>query len=165
VDVALVLVGQPPPVQTTRLGINTCRVRPPDLTNTMGCLDYVPMRLYGLVSTGAMIGLLLCLGLGESGCASDVANRYYAAEKYRPKPVDQVQLLDHKPDRPYDVIADFQSRGESPQDMRRHAAAIGADAVIVSTLGGYYGSQEEWAQQKDFNTEYTRIVGTAIRYK
>ena len=103
--------------------------------------------------------------VGCTSCASDVANRYYVAEKYPPKPVDQVQLLDHQPDRPYDVIADFQSRGESPQDMRQRAAAIGADAVIVSTLGGYYGEQEEWAKQKDFNTIHTRIVGTAIRYK
>ena len=112
-----------------------------------------------------IILILLAAGVACPSCASDVANRYYAKTTYPPKPVDQVILLDRAPERPYDVIADFQSRGESPEDMRRRAAEIGADAVIVTTLGGYYSSDEEWARQKNYNTIYTRIVGTAIRFK
>ena len=110
-----------------------------------------------------LVGLLLA-SLSAS-CASDVANRYYGSVKYPPKPVDQVLLLDHAPDRPYTVIADLQSRGESPEDMRRKAAKLGADAVIVTTLGDYaYSQSEEWAQNKNANVAYTRIVGTAVRF-
>ena len=36
------------------------------------------------------------------------------------------------------VIADFQSRGENAKAMQKKAAKIGADAVIVVYLGGYY---------------------------
>jgi hypothetical protein len=98
-------------------------------------------------------------------CASDVANRYYAAEKFPPKNVHDVELLDRAPTRPYTVIADFQSRGESPEDMRRKAADIGADAVIVTTLGDYtYDENKEWLQRGDLNRNYTRIVATAIRF-
>jgi hypothetical protein len=116
-------------------------------------------RKYSLVLFGLGVVFLL------SSCASDVANRYYGTAKYPPRNTNEVELLDRSPSRPFEVIADFQSRGESPNDLQRKAAAIGADAVIVSTLGGYYGQEEEWAQQKSTNTVYTRIVGTAIKYK
>jgi hypothetical protein len=108
-------------------------------------------------------GLVLCV----MGCASDIANRYYAAEKYPAKPIDQVQVLYDEPSRPYTVIADFQSRGEDANDMREKAAAIGADAVIVTYLGGTYGNSEEWAEETNKRTmkRYRRITGTAIRYK
>ena len=110
--------------------------------------------------------LLVAIAITTISCASDVANRYYGTEKYPPKPVADVQLLDHAPDRPYNVIADFQSRGESPQDMKKKAAAIGADAVIVTTLGDYaYSQNKEWMQQENPNALYTRIVATAIRFK
>jgi hypothetical protein len=124
----------------------------------------LPMLL-GLRQIGIhrlLAALLACL---LPSCATDVANRYYGAAKFPPKAVDEVEMLDHAPGRPYEVIADFQSRGESPQDLRKKAAAIGADAVIVATLGGYYGENEEWAQQKNANATYTRIVGTAIKYR
>lgn len=108
--------------------------------------------------------LLLTVVLAGS-CASDVANRYYGSDKYPPKAIDSVQLLSRAPDRPYEVIADFQSRNESPQDLRKKGAAIGADAVIVATLGGYTDSQfNDWLQENP-NRSYTRIVGTAIHYK
>lgn len=104
------------------------------------------------------------LSLG-AGCASDVANRYYGDTQYAPKDVAEVELLHAAPSRPFDVIADFQSRNESPKSVQKKAAAIGADAVIVTTLGGRYSEAEEWANQKRDRELYTRIVGTAIKYK
>jgi hypothetical protein len=100
------------------------------------------------------------------GCTSDVANRYYAGEKYAPKPIDQVEVLYKEPSRPYVVIADFQSRGEDAEDMRKKAADIGADAVIVTYLGGTYGNNEKWSKESSMWTKdrYSRISGTAIRY-
>lgn len=101
-----------------------------------------------------------------AGCASDVANRYYASTKYPPKPVDTVEILFAQPTRPYEVIADFQSRGENAKDVRKKAAAIGADAVIVTYLGGTYGNGEQWASETSWTRDrYSRIAGTAIRYK
>ena len=110
----------------------------------------------------AMLPLMLCL---LSSCARDIANRYYGTTRYPPKSPEQVQLLKECPTRPYDVIADFQSRGETPEDMRQKAAQIGADAVIVSTLGGYRAIGEEWAGEDSYSNTYTRITATAIRYK
>lgn len=110
------------------------------------------------------IGLFVIMFL-FTGCATDVANRYYGTQHYPPKKSKDVELLWHKPSLDFDVIADFQSRGESPEDMRRHAAKIGADAVIVSTLGGYYERGEEWAGHDSQSNSYSRITGTAIKYK
>mgnify|MGYP006173090541 CR=1 FL=1 len=47
----------------------------------------------------------------------------------------------------------------------KKAAKIGADAVIIATLGGYYEIGTQWASQDNQASSYTRIVGTAIRYK
>jgi hypothetical protein len=99
-----------------------------------------------------------------SGCATDVANRYYLAEKYPERSPSEVALLSRKPPQDFIVMADFQSRGESPEDMRTKAAKIGADAVIVSTLGGF-NSGEQWADEERKLKGYTRIVGTAIKFK
>jgi hypothetical protein len=104
---------------------------------------------------------LLCL----AGCATDVANRYYAPVKYAAKDPKEVAILRAAPNRPYEVIADFQSRGESPKSVAKKAAKIGADAVIIATLGGYYEIGTQWASQDNQANTYTRIVGTAIRYK
>jgi hypothetical protein len=101
-----------------------------------------------------------CLIFG--GCASDVANRYYVEERYPAKAPSEVELLWKSPNRSFVVIADFQSRGESPEDMREKAAKIGADAVIVALLGGdATGSQ--WATSE--SRTYSRITGTAIKFK
>lgn len=108
---------------------------------------------------------LFCLCILVAGCATDVANRYYVTEKYNERPVTEVEVLWTSPTREYVVIADFQSRGESPQDIRKKAALIGADAVIISLLGGYYAKSEQWAGEDRNNKTYTRINGTAIRYK
>jgi hypothetical protein len=111
----------------------------------------------------AVRALIIAIAVSATSCASDVANRYYGTEKFAPKRVEDVQLLSRAPDRAYDVIADLQSRHESPHDLREKAAALGADAVIVTMLGGYSAFSEEWAKQE--NTAYTHIVGTAIRFR
>jgi hypothetical protein len=98
-------------------------------------------------------------------CASDIANRYYGKKTYPPKQVNEVQMLRDSPSRPYDVIADFQSRGETSEDMRVKAAEIGADAVIISTLGGYRARGEQWAGKDSYGDTYSRITGTAIKYR
>jgi hypothetical protein len=101
-----------------------------------------------------------CLIFG--GCASDVANRYYVDDRFPAKSPSEVELLWKSPSRSFVVIADFQSRRESPEDMREKAAKIGADAVIVALLGGdATGSQ--WATSE--SKTYSRITGTAIKFK
>jgi uncharacterized protein YbjQ (UPF0145 family) len=99
-----------------------------------------------------------------SGCAFDVANRYYAAERFPPKEPAQVELLFRARTRKFTAIADFQSRGESPESMQKRAAKIGADAVIVTSLGGLYSPAEQWAGNDRMSRTYSRIVGTAIKY-
>lgn len=94
-------------------------------------------------------------------CATDVANRYYLSEHYPSRPVNNVQLLKKAPSRSYIVMADFQSRGETPSDMQAKAAEIGADAVIVVLLGGE-AEGKAWANSE--SSTYTHIVGTAIKY-
>jgi hypothetical protein len=128
--------------------------------NSTGQLDCFHVKK--TMASLAVLALTLCL---FSSCASDVASRYYGATRYPPKQVNEVQLLRESPARPYEVIADFQSRGETPEDMRRRAAQIGADGVIVSTLGGYRAKGEEWAGSDSNSGTYTRITGTAIKYK
>ena len=100
-----------------------------------------------------------------TACASDVANRYYGHERYKPKNPQDVEILWKKPNRDFVVIADFQSRGESPEAIRKKAAQIGADAVIISILGGLYSYDEEWADNDRYSDTYNRITGTAIKYK
>lgn len=69
------------------------------------------------------------------------------------------------PTKPYTVIADLQARGATVDYMRKEAARIGADAVIVGTYGGYRSYHDEWAGKDKHSDTYTRITGTAIRYK
>ena len=107
---------------------------------------------------------VLSMVLFVVGCASDVANRLYL--KLPPVGLESVELLADRPTRAFDVVADFQSRGESPNDMRRKAAEVGADAVIVSLMGGYVSTSNEWAGSKDtWSKSYSRITGTAIKFK
>lgn len=103
--------------------------------------------------------------LATLGCVSDQAFRYYAHERFDARPVEEVELLRDAPQRPYDVIADFQARGASPSYMRKKAAEIGADAVIVGIYGGYRAKSDQWASEDQHSDTYTRITGTAIRYK
>lgn len=116
-----------------------------------------------MTSVGRVIAGIVLLCIFVTACASDVANRYYGTVKYPPKDPADVQLLRQSPTKDYVVIADFQSRGESPEAIRKKAADVGADAVIISILGGRYSRSEEWAGSEA--TTYSRITGTAIRYK
>ena len=117
---------------------------------------------------------ILTISLLISACASDVANRYYTNERYSPRSIEEVELLTSEPSKPYVVIADFQMRGESAKGIRKRAAKIGADAIIVTVLGGFYSNSEEWAGEDQYKAKIanneivganTRIVGTAIKYK
>lgn len=111
------------------------------------------------------IAITLMIAAFLTACASDVANRYYMDEVYPAKNVDEVVILQAKPDRPFVVIADFQSRGESAGDLRRKAAEIGADAVIVVEVGGSYSRGEEWAHTDKYkDRDHSHILGTAIRF-
>ena len=69
------------------------------------------------------------------------------------------------PTAPYTVIADFQARGATIEQMRTKAAKIGADAVIVSTVGGYRSRSDEWASDDSYADYYSRITATAIIYR
>jgi uncharacterized protein YbjQ (UPF0145 family) len=105
----------------------------------------------------------LILVIGLSACASDVANRYYGGASPE-RPASEVQILSQAPSRHYTVIADFQSRRETAEDMRSKAAKLGADAVIVAYLGGKYSTSEEWADKDRQHDTYAHIVGTAIKF-
>lgn len=111
------------------------------------------------------LALILLACLTMSACASDVANRYYGSETYVPKTQSQVEILRARPARDFIVIADFQSRGETPEDLQLKAAQIGADAILIKILGGQYDRGEQWAGHDSMANSYSRIVGTAIRYK
>lgn len=100
-----------------------------------------------------------------AGCVTDVANRYYLTEKFPPKAPAEVSILYSKPARPFNVIADFQSRGESATSLQQQAAEIGADAIIVSSFGGTYSFGERWAGSDKYSGSGSRVVGTAIRFK
>jgi hypothetical protein len=109
--------------------------------------------------------ILIIAVLLLGGCVRDEANRYYGSTHYSEKDVSQVALLKKRPDRPFVVIADFQSRGDTAEGLRKKAAKIGADAVIVTFLGGWYDLDDKWAGQDSKSTSYNRAVGTAIKYQ
>lgn len=118
-------------------------------------VDFTRMKLIALI----------ILGLFLVGCSTDVANRYYANEQYAPKSKEDVLILTSKPTRAFIVIADFQSRGETASDLQVKAAKIGADAVIVSHVGGLYSRSEEWASKDRYKGEFhDHILGTAIKF-
>jgi len=113
----------------------------------------------GLAVPAGLIVLMLV------GCATDVANRYYANRTYPPKNFSQVAVLRSEPSRPYEVIADFQSRWDTPAALREKAAKIGADAVIIAQPGGRYNTTQQWAGQDSLAGAGGRICGTAIIFK
>ena len=115
------------------------------------------------VKRNVILSFATSLLLMLSSCASDVANRYYAVDHYPPKKAKEVEVLYKNPTQPYEVIADFQARDAGEATMRRMAAKIGADAVIVSLLGGSYSGK--WAETKPSSSSYSRVTGTAIKYK
>jgi hypothetical protein len=108
---------------------------------------------------------IFSMALAVAGCASDVANRYYSDVKYPARPYKEVDVFTNAPTRPFIVIADFQGRGQSPKNLRKQAGQIGADAIIITYLGGYYNSADKWAGEDSQSRTYTHIVGTALKYK
>ena len=94
---------------------------------------------------------------------SDEANRRY--ETFPPTSVDEVEVLYEAPEKPYVVIADFQANNATIMHMRKRAAEVGADAVIVVRAGGYYSEDEVWAGSDRHSGSYTRLIGTAIKFK
>ena len=111
-----------------------------------------------------IIGISVFL-LCEIGCVSDEANRYYLKETLPAKNINDVEILREKPQRPYIVVADFQAKNASFRYMQKRAAEIGADAVIIVPLGGWYSRNEVWAGKDTHSNSYSRLVGTAIKYK
>lgn len=117
--------------------------------------DFQKFKMTGIVV------FLLC----EIGCVSDEANRYYLKENLPAKKTNEVEVLRREPQQPYIVIADFQATNASIDHMRKRAAEIGADAVIVVPVGGWYSRDEIWAGKDRHSNSYSRLIGTAIKYK
>jgi len=109
-----------------------------------------------------IVFLFICLFL--AGCAAGEANRYYLKEKLPAKNIKEVEVLKEAPTRPYIVIADFQAFA-TVKHLQKRAAEIGADAVIVTLTGGSYSQSEIWAGNDRYSNTYTRLIGTAIKYK
>ena len=109
--------------------------------------------------------ILALIMLSLTACVTDEANRYYASEKYSPKASGEVEILYGRPARKFDVMAEFQSRGESTESFRKKAALIGADAVIIRNLGGYVSLGSEWAGEDPNSGSHSRRVAIAIKYK
>jgi len=100
-----------------------------------------------------------------AGCVSDEANRYYLKKRLPAKNINEVEVLQEEPQQPYIVVADFQARNATIKHMRKRAAEIGADAVIVVPVGGWYSRNEIWADKDRQSNSYHRLTGTAIQYK
>ncbi|MCF7909972.1 MAG: hypothetical protein K9L58_05610 [Candidatus Omnitrophica bacterium] len=98
------------------------------------------------------------------GCIS-AANRYYLQEKLPAKDLKDVEVLRKEPTRSYIVIADLQATGATTKYMRKQAAGIGADAVIVTPAGGWYSRSESWAGKDEYSNTYSTLIGVAIKYK
>lgn len=110
--------------------------------------------------------LFIALLLTVTACVNDTAHRYYGDKKYPVKQADEVTIYHSKPSEPFIVIADFQSRGESEEAFRKLAADIGADAIIVSNIGGYYSKDEQWASKDRYQDKSrSRIIASAIKFK
>ncbi|MDD5457979.1 MAG: hypothetical protein PHF37_01100 [Phycisphaerae bacterium] len=99
------------------------------------------------------------------GCMSDEANRFYLKQQLPAKEASEVEVLQAEPSQPYIVIADFQANNATIRHMQKRAAEIGADAVIVVPVGGWYSPDEVWAGQDRYSNTYTRLIATAIKYK
>lgn len=98
-----------------------------------------------------------------TGCISDEANRCYT--KFPARPINEVEVLEAEPQRPHIIIADFQAVHASVKHMRKRAAQIGADAVIVVPVGGWYSNDEVWANEDRHANSYSRLIATAIKYE
>ncbi len=108
--------------------------------------------------------LLFAFVFGVAGCISDEANRRYVYD-LPAKKAKEVEILRVVPARKYVVVADFQAINASANHMRKRAAQVGADAVIVVPVGGNYSQSEVWASEDRFANSYQRMLGTAIKYE
>ena len=45
------------------------------------------------------------------------------------------------------------------------SAEIGADAIIVVPVGGWYAENEVWADKDRHSDSYTRLIATALKFK
>ena len=118
------------------------------------------MRYPRILAIAGVSIFLFC----QVGCVSDEANRYYLKETLPPRNAKEVEVLREALQRPYTVIADLQANDASAAYMQKRAAQIGADAVIVVPVGGYYSRDEVWAGKDRNSKSYTRMLGTAIKY-
>lgn len=84
-----------------------------------------------------------------------------------------MEVLREAPQKPYTVVADFQaSPGQflfftipvTEEHMKKRAAEVGADAVIMVPAGGYYERGEIWAGRDNQAGTYSRMTATAIKY-
>jgi hypothetical protein len=99
-----------------------------------------------------------------TGCnVYDEGNRYYLTEKLSPKKIAQVELLYSKPKKEFIIIADLQGKRHTISSIRKRAAEIGADAVIIIKTGGTINfGDTKWAGT---DTGETHLSGVAIKYK
>ena len=109
--------------------------------------------------SAVLLGTALCL----TACISDEAHRLYV-DGLAPKSPDDVKILYDNPSRSYRVIADLQARNATSDYMRKEAAKIGADAVLISYVGGMRDPDDKWADEAT-SESYVRIAGTAIVFE
>lgn len=105
----------------------------------------------------SFVALILISTLALQGCVSDY--------KLAPKDPAQVEVLNGRPLRDYFVVADFQTGGASERSLRRSAAEIGADAVIISNFGSNYSTKATAPGKDPYASPGGRVLGTAIKYK
>jgi len=117
-------------------------------------------RLSFYVCTAALTLAFFC-----PGCATDEAARYYSDVRYPARPSSEVQVFSEKPDRQFEVIADIQAYNVTPDHMRRRAAEIGGDGVILVRGGGAYDRNEVWASADRYSNTYYRLLATVIKFK
>lgn len=101
--------------------------------------------------------MLVLAALALCSCRSvEVTSLRPAGVKFpparKPAEVKVIQTKDAPAVGSYEPIADLEANGTSESAMRKAAAKVGADAVIVRTVGTGTHTQ-------------TRIFGTAIKYK
>lgn len=99
-----------------------------------------------------------------TGCAADITVMRYSNTVYPPRP--DVEVLDAKPERPYEVIAIMNAEEDEDAiiNLRAQAAQLGADAMILlrphaetSYINGPYFAPRP--------NVYQYIDAVAIRYK
>lgn len=78
-----------------------------------------------------ILGMVLA-GSILSGCVAPSYSRVYI--KYPPTSPAAIEILRSKPAREFVLVADTQMHGPSKAQVRKWAASVGADAVIVTVI-------------------------------